>query len=803
MPRTPEETKRLQSLLTSLVILTIAILALVLVITAYPSVIKPILAPATPRLPTLLPTAAASLTPTITLTPTASRTLRPSLTPSITPSPSQTPSPTITLTPPGPATLTPARPVAADPYKLVPWSPEFAEQAIALLEDYPNLLPEDARSPDDQGYRQAFQYAALAQKEALLRFPDAPQASLWRLGLAYNLAKTGDPQAGDLYAELIAKALNQGETKIDELGQWLEDLEPRLKLGKLETKPPPGFLSSHLLELSGPGSVFIHLLQSNSGYQAQALDASLDLTSQPAMRTLLSDLDGDGLEEAAFFNSSPSGTTLETPRVFNLSDETAQELPFRTGENLLNIGMQYTNYWRVVKNQQGGNDLQFTGRLFPVCPVNIQRTYHWDGKNFVLSDEQYQVEPVQETSNLCGYIVDHASSIWGPKVAIQIMESLLPTWPPATMENGQPFPAGVKDEWRYRLGIYHALAGNPHQAVRYMTQVVDQPADPKSQWIQLAQEFLAAYKKPEDIYRACVDAGSCNPAFALDYLVNTLYDSPANGDILQYLAQSGVQLRSSGYFDFDQDGQTERWFTIRHRPLAKLELWIMASTKDGSQALYVGNIDSDVPALTILEKTQSPPVVQVEQDFYLSMLRDPETGFPYLVYPKPASTAALLIPTLLDQELAKARLALFSGEDPGKIASVLGALFKNVAKICQARPVCDELLYLLGLSNELAGNDREAIAAYRRLWLDYAQSPFTTLARLKLISAYNTPTPTQTLTPTTTLTPTPTATLGSPTPTITPGGTTSPPGTPTATPTSPGAYPPPIRTATSPVYPIP
>ena len=75
MNQIPPETRRIQTLLTSLIILTILILVLIFGIAAYPNVLKPILAPATPLIPTPrqntpTPTLTITPTPTITLTPT-------------------------------------------------------------------------------------------------------------------------------------------------------------------------------------------------------------------------------------------------------------------------------------------------------------------------------------------------------------------------------------------------------------------------------------------------------------------------------------------------------------------------------------------------------------------------------------------------------------------------------------------------------------------------------------------------------------------------------------------------------------
>ena len=75
MQQIPPETRRIQSLLTSLVIVTLVILGLVLVIAAYPTVLKPILAPATPPIPTQRQNLSSS-DPGGTPIPSATRTLR-------------------------------------------------------------------------------------------------------------------------------------------------------------------------------------------------------------------------------------------------------------------------------------------------------------------------------------------------------------------------------------------------------------------------------------------------------------------------------------------------------------------------------------------------------------------------------------------------------------------------------------------------------------------------------------------------------------------------------------------------------
>ncbi len=215
-PNKPNKPEQTQFLLTQLVLLTIVIIGLVLLVFAYPKLRLPFRARALVTVPTLRSTATASLIPTITLTPTPTRTLRYTLTPTLTLTIGPSPTPTQTPTPPGPPTITPARPLPNDKaYSLKTWTPEDADTAIRLMEDFPNSLTQTARGNDNSGYFSAFSYAVVALKEALLRFPEAPQAEDWMWRLAYNQARTGDAQAGEIFSELLTQAMNRGETNLD------------------------------------------------------------------------------------------------------------------------------------------------------------------------------------------------------------------------------------------------------------------------------------------------------------------------------------------------------------------------------------------------------------------------------------------------------------------------------------------------------------------------------------------------------------------------------------------------------------
>lgn len=798
MSENRNSTRQTQYLLTNLVILTILILALIFLVYAYPVLLAP--EPRPTSTPTFLPRP--SLTPSLTLTPTSTPTLtntpRPSLTPTSTLTPTPSLSPTTTGTPPGPPTLTPARPVPIqNAYTLKTWTPADADRLIELLNDYPNSLPERSRGEDGRGYYDAFRYAVFTQREALLRFPDAPEVSLWRWGLAYNLARISDPQAAEVYAEQITAGLNRGETTVDGLPGWFSDQEPRLRLDSIPLEPISGFENSRLLQISSAtgianGSAFLWLLAGPGAYQVQPLTSEFDFLAQRRGASLVSDLTGDGVDDVALYtfryptvvtttlgvNSQPF--YIATPRVFDLSQSPANELFFLPGQDLFDIGMEFNNYWAASLQPSGLNDLVFQTDVFPACPVTVRLAYRWNGDYFEQVEKSFAISPNLETLAFCRLAVDHSEAVWGPQATISLMEALLPDWPPELDENGNPAPRDARDEFRFRLGVNYALAGDFEKARALAQEVIDDPASLESNWVEPAQAFLETYKSPDDLYHACVPLSNCRPANAIRQLVSglSLADYPS---IIEKLWGWGLSLRASGYFDFDDDGEKERWFVVQYRPLEKLELWILAPYKNGVKALLVANIETNAPELEYLDEAYlaegtpaNPPVVFLNKQFAFTFQRAPFTREPFL---RPA-TLRTLYPNRFLEGLEAATEALLSGADPNEIYKDLLILQEFPGLLCAPTWTCDSYYYVLGLAAELAGKEQDAVDAYMRVWWDYVKSPYTLMARLKLYTDIALPTATAT----------PQGFLFTPTLLTTAG-------TPTRTPT-PGSYPAPGATAT-------
>jgi hypothetical protein len=753
MTSSPDEAKRIRFLLTNLVILFIFVLTLVFLIASYPDLLAPP-PTATPTItntviPTLTPTPILP-SPTITLTPTPTRTRLPTFTPTITNSPTPTSTSTPSPTPTGPPTLTPARPVPGNErYNLQPWTSANAANLVERMENYPNTLPRQARGDDNSAYFAAFKYAVFAQEEALLRFPDTPQAEAWRWGLAYDLARTGDPQAASHYADLILQGLNRGETSLDGLSAWFHDKEPRLDLYPIILKPLSGYTGNYVLEIRGGGSAFIWLLNTPGAYQAYPIFTDFDFVNTPGFQTILSDLNGDGFEDLAIYQQTRTGDlNLILPRVFNLAQVPAQPLPFRPSQSSFTIGMDYTNYWAIQRDETGKNLLAFQSSIFDACPITIQRIFKWDGSFFSLVSTAYQPEPNPATLNYCPTMVDHAAQTWGSEPALKLVQATLDAWPPALDLQGKPYTMDGRDEWRYRLGIYQALNGDAQGAIATMQAIVDSPALPASRWIEPAQNFLDSYHSHEDIYRACVQAQFCDPGQAIKQIISSL-PARQSDQAVDLLWKSGVTLRASGFYDFYGTQENLRWFTVRHHPFEKLQFWILAASPDRIQALYVASIDSNQPTLTIQETTQDggaqAPVIWLDDVAAFSLQRDPDSLAPYLTY----YPVAYHWPNRFEQGLQAASQALFGGSPPAKVVQQLVDLQTNPGLLCAPYWTCDPYYYLLGLANELAGNKSAAIDAYLQVWWDYSNSPYTTMVRLKVSGASVLPsgTPSASITP--------------------------------------------------------
>ena len=765
---TPDQNRRQLILLGLLAIGILAIVILTIILSGRLTTPPATIATFQPG-DTLMPSPSPSSTQTATMTVTLRATFTPK--PSGTPTPSLTP----TLTPPPTLfpSLTPAVPIKEnDRYQLVDWTSELADQLINILNAYPDTLSGFARGEGDSGYYSAFEYAIFAQREALLRFPTALEAQDWLWGLAYNLARTGDPRAGSTFTTLITQDLNAGSVSLDELYSWGNSQFPPVSIEFYPLETATGLLGNNLVKVSAGenGSAFFWLLEDANGFISFPLTSDFNFIYPTGVNYFLDDLTGDGSLEVVIYRTVPGANQSHLPRIFNLAQQPPVEVffaPHVTPE----IGLDYETHWEPVESSNSEVDLQFKTTVFPTCPVTITYTYDWNGREIEFIDANYEIDPDPEFLSYCEPVIEHSALVWGLEPTTQFMETLLPYWPPESTPDGSPYPEDALDEWRYRLAIYHALLSEQSQAIGYANAIIENPATPASQWIQPAQEFIATYQDQSDIYHVCLASTFCDPHLGFQSLVATF--SPEDyAKTADLLVKGGVTIRQRGYFDFDNDGQTEQYFVIRHLPGSSLEFWILVPTSAGIDALFVNFVEPDPTRLSYVEPLEEPPVVFLEPVTYFRLEKFGKEQAPVITI---VDHQDILSADLTRQALDEIEESLLSGEDPTQVHNDLIALRDSTFFTCDYLQ-CPRFLYLLGLDNELLNNDRSAIDAYLELWRDFFESPYVTMARMKLAGPAIPPgptiTPTRTRTPrptgTLTRTPTPTGTLLTPTPSTTP-----------------------------------
>jgi hypothetical protein len=547
----------------------------------------------------------------------------------------------------------------------------------------------------------------------------------------------------------------------------------------------PGELGRELIEIIGDGSAYLWLVENPTGTSIYPLLNELNFDQPRENAFLYDDLTGDTSPELVIYRKvDPSTTSLVIPHIFDLSVIPPVELKIQD-QTPMDFGLESRMEAEVVPGSQGRNDLRVTNTLLPACPAYASQQYSWNGSEFTVTPLSYELFPVPGNLAYCETVLDEASSNWDPEAAIKIASPLLGIWPPELDIQGHPYPLDAKDQLQYRLGVLYALAGQRADTIRIMSEIIDTPIIPDSSWVAPAEQFLRLFKTPDDLFIACQQAQFCNLRDALRTLVqNSNTTDPAL--TIQYLQSHGVVIRSSGLLDFDGDSQAERWMIIQPKTEAKLEFWILAGMQTGVQVVFVQLFEASETLPFIHEPGGSIPVIQFELHKGFIFKRLPISGKAYIQWVDVEYTR----PTIIMDGYEGALNALFDGAPPMTVRNKLIELFNSprFTGDCIAFNICDQFHYTLALANDLIGEQGNAIDEYLWVWRNYGQSPYATMARLKLdyfpLPTYTrTPIPTRTTAPTSTptLTRTPTPTTQTPTTTNSPTSTQTPTETATST----------------------
>jgi hypothetical protein len=255
----------------------------------------------------------------------------------------------------------------------------------------------------------------------------------------------------------------------------------------------------------------------------------------------------------------------------------------------------------------------------------------------------------------------------------------------------------------------------------------------------------------------------CDPKLAFQSLVGTI-TTQEFPDLINTLEEAGVTVRSNGFFDFDNDGQSEHWVVIRHQPGSALEFWIISTNETGVLAVFVDTIETDNPRVTYLEPLSEPPIVKIDPDITFHYVKRGPDQEPVILM---VEQEIIFASDRTELELDYLEVTLLTGGDPTFVKNELIVLSTSPHFTCSYL-LCPRFLYLLGLASELSNDEFAAVAAYLELWREYPDNPYATMARFKLVSIITpAPTFTPTATQTVTMTPIVSETPMTPMPTVT------------------------------------
>jgi len=390
------------------------------------------------------------------------------------------------------------------------------------------------------------------------------------------------------------------------------------------------------------------------------------------------------------------------------------------------------------------------------CNISTIQYLAWNGKWFEIKQGQisFDQQPDQESLPNCQSDIQEFADKLSLRDAIDVFDHSLNTY-----LSGSDSPEEPIEEFRVLKGLYTAYAGDRENARSIFEEIANSSYVKNSIWSAPAKDFLAVYKTPTDLYRACLKlvgyskyyaqftdhpdglftVDRCDKKLALEYAIATAFSKQPIDEIPDDLRKAGIQLIKSGRYDFDGDGQLELWFTVAQPGEAGTQLWIAAEYSQGLKAMFVAD-SPETPQFsqTSTDSTKSATLLNTSQTFEL--IRRSVSGEPFISIQDVAANAPI------QQDLTKflqLRQKLFSNGDPASIYDQLTAIDWKYQK-CPFETItedgtasysynCAAFYYTLAFSAELAGKDTDAVKRYYAVWSVYPDSPFATLARLKLV----------------------------------------------------------------------
>ena len=639
-------------------------------------------------------------------------------------------------------------------YRLVDWTPEKADNLIALMASYPDLS--EWFKPQD--YNDNFEYAALAASEALLHFPEDSRVDKWRFEQADYSSYGRYGLGGEYYRKLMVDALNDGKVKPDKesLTDWFNSYPTSLKINIDELTPLPGYISSQIVNI-GKESVGLEtfwLLERKDGFVSYPLFKRLSGFYSTDSTQSLADFNGDGIEDIIISLGNHNGTFIGGEFViYDLSTIPPTKLSFGPDPAWL-VAVGWSKYVNTYLNQDGTQQIIVSGGPdYHNCFIDFSNTFEWNGQwfdlvgveiNFWGGQNQWRCINIFEDFNFLSPLEQQA--------LLRFYEHQFGDWKPY----GDEYSPDAQDEFRYRLALQHAMLGERNEAIDYLTRIINSPSIPNSHWIEPAQEFMNTYQATADIYRVCQNAKVvCNLQQAVKQAARSIPN--ANHAVgIEQLKEFGIPILSSGPINLDNDSILEHWFILRNQD-NKLEFWLLAQSDQTLKAWPVTTLSGLRPKINVYSTWSLPEsdysIINSDQGItYFSLGTSDLFAFMRRQSDQEPFTALLESDSLYNEkpkwayeQLNQSVDDLFSGVNPEQIVKRLVEIKTLPDFVSHSKDyhILGKYYYYLGLAYELSGKQQEAFEAYLQSWQNCCSQnpnwagkingdPFAIMAKAKL-----------------------------------------------------------------------
>ena len=645
-------------------------------------------------------------------------------------------------------TFTPATPAggANVSYNLQEWTPDQADLLIDQISSQLIAIEGDPIYSSVYGYSaymDMYRYLVFAEMEALLRFPNAPQAESWHWDLCFNIAfayhYAESPEALELpcYAELIENGLNSGRTDISGLSSWFVAHESRFPFEVTSHTPPPGYTSSHVISLNA--SAILWLLEKEGNFRVFGLRSSMFFFRESGSKFQLLDLTGDNYPELVlYFSRATCCNSFSQQFIYELSSGTPKLLSL---EHLNGISThttsEYDSYITALEASTELPGLLFKGHygadaLTQPCNLREYDKYYWTGDQFELVETWFGIDQPGKYDNkeFCQFVIDTAKEQGELNVAVKVIGDARISDPEAT-----------GDQILYRLGEYHARLGDVDKAKDFFTQAIAFAAtsnESDAKWVKAAQIFLDQYQDASDYYEVCSQIVQCGMRGALEQLITEIEpDSFLEAHSL--LEASGISIKSNGFVNFDAEGDIEQWLVVQHPKTLNREFWILVKGSERTYGLFVAEISTNKPELKEFHGSSTYALMTSDGESLFSLEKIDFSGRPYVLTHEviqnydPLMEDDYLRRYLVEKPLDDLISRLMTGSNPAQIRDLLIQLDQSASFDCKGTGRCDQIQYLLGLTNELLGDEQAALNAYLQLWKEYPDSFYAIMVRSKLV----------------------------------------------------------------------